>query len=70
MIPNIFHFCFIIEKDSNSMPFSLVHYLAIKSANDVNKPEIINFYYNHEPKGEWWERSKELVNLIKVEPPE
>ena len=70
MIPNIFHFCFIIEKDSDSMPFSLVHYIAIKSAYEVNKPDVINFYYNEEPKGEWWERAKDYLSLIQIEPPE
>lgn len=70
MIPNIFHFCFIIEEGSECLPFSLIHYLAIKSAYELNKPDIMYLYYKVEPKGEWWERSKKYLTLVNVDPPE
>lgn len=49
--------------------FNIVRYLAIKSAYEVNKPDNIFFYYHYEPYGEWWERAKQYITPIKVEPP-
>jgi len=51
MIPNIIHFIYGLKEDFGGIPFSLVHYLAIKSACEVNRPEQINFYFRYEPKG-------------------
>jgi len=65
-IPNVIHFIFGLQ-DGGS--FDFMHYLAIKSAHDCNKPEAIKFYYKYEPTGEWWEKSKPYLTLIKVEPP-
>lgn len=66
MIPNKFHF---IQLKGNR-GFKLHHYLAIKSCNDVNNPEIINFYYDEEPSGKWWELAKPLVQEIKIKAPD
>ena len=49
--------------------FNIMRYLAIKSAYEVNKPDNIFFYYCYEPHGEWWERAKQYITPIKVEPP-
>jgi mannosyltransferase OCH1-like enzyme len=70
MIPNIFHFCYGFTEDFGGKPFSLVHYLAVKSAFEVNKPDAIFFYYKYMPSGEWWEKTKKLITLIQIEPPE
>ncbi len=67
-IPNVFHFIFF-RPDNPEIPFSLVHYLAIKSAFEVNHPDVINLYYSNEGSGEWWEKAKPYVNLVRVEPP-
>lgn len=69
MIPNVIHFIFGFAHDFGGKPFSLVHYLAIKSAHMVNSPERINFYCQYEPEGEWWEKAKPYVNVIFVTPP-
>lgn len=69
MIPNVFHFMYGFVPDFNKQPFSLVHYLAVKSAAVINEPDVINFYYKYEPSGEWWEKAKPYLNLIKIEPP-
>lgn len=69
MIPDIFHFCYGLTEDFGGKPYSLVHYLAVKSAFELNKPEKIFFYYTYEPNGEWWEKTKKLAELIKVDPP-
>ena len=70
MIPNIFHFVFGMAADFGGRPFSLSHYLAIKSAADVNKPEIIFFHYEFEPTSEWWEKAKPLLTLNKLKAPD
>lgn len=70
MIPNIFHFCYGLSEDFGGKPYSLVHYLAIKSAKVVNNPEEIFFYYSYEPDGEWWEKTKEIVTLKKITTPD
>ncbi|MFN8250456.1 MAG: glycosyltransferase [Ferruginibacter sp.] len=69
MIPNIFHFVFGMAPDFGGKPFGLSHYLAIKSAADVNKPDIIYFHYEFEPGGEWWEKAKPLLTLKQVKAP-
>ena len=65
-IPNVIHFIFLQQRPA---PFAFVHYLAIKSAYDCNRPEAIKFHYNHEPTGEWWEKAKPYLTLVPVEPP-
>lgn len=69
MIPNIFHFIFGMSPDFGGKPFSLVHYLAIKSAKEVNKPDCIYFHYEYEPTGEWWEKIKPELLLNKITAP-
>lgn len=69
MIPNVIHFIFGLKEDFGEKPFSFIHYLAIKSAYDRNKPDAIKFYYKYEPSGEWWEKSKGYLTLVNIEPP-
>ena len=63
MIPNVVHFVYIKER-----PWKLHHYLSIKSATRLN-PEKINIWLDKEPKGEWWELTKPLVELHFIDPP-
>lgn len=70
MIPNIFHFCYGLSPDFGGKPYSLVHYLAVRSAYETNKPDGIYFYYSFEPEGEWWNKTKELVTLKKITAPD
>lgn len=68
MIPNIIHFMYFFGE--NSRPFTYVNYLAVKVANDVQKPQNIFFYYNEEPKNNpHWEALKSFVTMVKVDPP-
>lgn len=50
-------------------PFSLLNYLAIKSAHLVNEPARHVLHLDTEPVGEWWEQSKEFVELEPMEAP-
>jgi hypothetical protein len=69
MIPNILHFVFGMAPDFGGKPFSLCHYVAVRSAVELNKPERALFHYQHEPEGEWWEKAKSLLTLNKVVAP-
>jgi hypothetical protein len=68
LIPNVIHFCFGLSPDQGGKPFSLVHYLAVRSAVETNRPEAVRFYYRYEPSGEWWERARPFLDLHPVEP--
>jgi hypothetical protein len=70
MVPNIIHFVFGMAEDFGGKPFSLVHYLSVKSAVDLNKPSSAFFHYQYEPQGEYWEKAKPLLTLNKIAAPE
>lgn len=70
MIPNRIHFIFGLHPTFGEKPFSMVHYLSILSAFKVNNPDEIVLHYAYEPKGEWWERTRPLVQLNRVTVPE
>lgn len=69
MVPEIFHFIFLIQGNQRNT-FGITHYLAIKSACVVNRPKTVFFHHNSEPSGEWWEKTKPLVIMKRVDPPE
>jgi len=68
-IPNIFHFVFGLSEDFGGKPWQLCHYLAVKSALDINKPDKAYFYYKHKPTGEWFEKLEDQLELVQIEPP-
>ena len=69
MIPKIFHFVFGLAEDFGGKPFSLCHYLAIKSALDNNQDFTARFYYKHKPEGEWFKKIEKNLELIEIDPP-
>jgi hypothetical protein len=69
MVPNVIHFIFGLRNDFGGLKFSIINYLAIKSAYECNKPKAIKFYYKYEPSGKWWEMSKKYLTLVRIEPP-
>ena len=70
MVPNILHFVFGMAPDFGGKPFSLVHYLSVKSAVVLNKPTVAIFHYQYEPEGEWWEKAKPFLTLNKITAPD
>jgi len=70
MIPNMLHFVFGMAPDFGGKPFSLCHYLSIRSAVELNKPVKALFHYQYEPGGECWEKAKPLLTLNKVVAPD
>ena len=69
MIPNKLHFVFGLSENFGGKPWGLCHYLAVKSAIEVNKPEKAYLYYKHKPSGEWFEKIEDQLELIRIEPP-
>ncbi|MGH2554012.1 MAG: glycosyltransferase, partial [Chitinophagaceae bacterium] len=70
VIPNFLHFVFGMAPDFGGKPFSLVHYLSVKSAVELNKPSAAYFHYQYEPAGEWWENAKSLLTLNRIVAPD
>lgn len=68
MIPKILHFCFGMKRDFGGMPFSVVHHIAVVSAIDIIKPDLIYLHHIYEPTGEWWIKTRDLVKLYEVDP--
>lgn len=69
MIPNIIHFIYGLDPSFGGKPFMLFHYLAIKSAYEINKPDKMYFVCAYEPASEWFEKARPYVELVKVTPP-
>lgn len=66
MIDNILHY---IHLSSAGREFKLHHFLSIKSAyvrSGVNK---IYVWVDKEPTGLWWDKIKNLVEIVYIEPP-
>jgi hypothetical protein len=70
MIPNILHFVFGMAPDFGGKPFSLVHYLSVRSAVELNKPTAAILHYQYEPEGECWQKTKPFLTLNKVAAPD
>jgi hypothetical protein len=69
MIPKILHYCFGMAPDFGGKPWSLVHYVCVKSAVERIKPSDVYFYYEYEPTGPWWELTREMLTPIKIKAP-
>ena len=67
--PKILHYCFGFDKYFGGQPWSLVHYVCIRSAVKHLMPDAAFVYYEYEPKGAWWEQTRKFVEPIKVRAP-
>jgi hypothetical protein len=65
-IPRIFHFITGLDANFGGRPISFVHYMAIRSALEVNKGFCEKIYYHYEPSCEYWDAIKRDVELIPV----
>ena len=66
MIPNIIHFIYGLDPSFGGKPFMFFHYLAIKSAFEINKPDKIYFVCEYEPQTEWFEKAKRYIEIVKI----
>ncbi len=69
MVPNILHFIFGLSENFGGKPFSFSHYVAIRSAIILNKPDDVIFHYQYEPSGEYWDLIKGQLTLNKIVAP-
>ncbi|KAK9811390.1 hypothetical protein WJX72_003096 [[Myrmecia] bisecta] len=65
-IPKIIHFIFGLKDDFGGKPFNFVHYTSVMSAHFRIQPEAMYLHHIHEPAGEWWDRCKHLITLVKA----
>lgn len=64
-IPRIVFFVYL-----GAMQFSLVQYLAVRSAWEVNRPDELRIYCEHPPEGQWWDLARAYVTSeVAVDPP-
>ena len=64
MIPSNFHFVYIKER-----PWKLHHYLSVKSAKLRSGADEVIIWCDQEPEGEYWDKTKELVTVQRVNAP-
>ena len=60
-IPRIFHFIFGLREQTE--PFHLLHYLALASCLQVNRPEKIILHCRHEPWGRLWDEIRPFLEV-------
>lgn len=68
-IPNVIHFVFGLDEHFGNKPFCMAHYIAIRSAYDVNHPDAIFFHCAYEPHSYWWDLAKPYVTVKKLVAP-
>ena len=71
-IPRILHFIYLANPDDPpaSLQFSFVHYMAIRSALQVNKGFVAKLYYNCAPNSRYWDLVKPDIELVHVDAPD
>jgi hypothetical protein len=69
MIPKVIHLCFGMTPDFGGKPWSLVHYACVRSMAERLRPDAIRLYCAYEPSGPWWELTRSLVSVIRIDPP-
>lgn len=67
--PKIFHFITGLAPDFGGKPFSFIHYMAVRSALLSNPGFKARIYFEHEPKGVYWEHTKPMVESVLVTAP-
>lgn len=70
MIPKILHYTFGMAPDFGGKPWSLLHHVCLKSAVTRIRPDKVFFYCQYEPSTPWWELSRELLTVVKIEAPQ
>ena len=66
MVPNQLHY---IHLSSGGREWKLHHHLSVKSAYVRSGVDKIFMWVDKEPKGEWWDKTKDLVQLELIDPP-
>src|SRR6266403_2530505 len=69
MILKTLHYCFGMSSGSGGKPWSLVHHACLRSAVERIKPTEVYLYCEYEPTGPWWELSRRLVTVERMNAP-
>lgn len=69
MIPKIVHLCFGMDPSFGGIPWSLVHYVCVRSVKERIRPDEIFFYYQYLPEGPWWHLTAPLVRCVPIVAP-
>jgi Glycosyltransferase sugar-binding region containing DXD motif len=70
MIPKVLHYCFGLSPDvRKKQQWALIHYACLRSAVERIKPREVRFYCQYEPTGPWWELTRNLVIIEKIDAP-
>jgi hypothetical protein len=65
-IPRIVHMIWLDGERS----FGPLHYIAVRSAMEVQRPRKLVLYVDREPTvNEWWSRAKALATIVHIRPP-
>jgi len=64
----LIHFCFGMVPDFGERPFGLSHYLSIRSAWEVLRPDAIILHCAYEPSGKWWDLASPMLMIHRVRP--
>jgi len=68
-IPKNLHYIWFTSEGLGKKPWSLIHYVCVRSAIENIKPDEAYIYYDLEPKGVWWEKTLEILTPIKIKAP-
>lgn len=66
MIPDIFHFVYGFRPQTE--PFPLIHFLAIRSCLEVNRPQQVMVHCAERPWGPWWDRLDGDITVVDATP--
>jgi hypothetical protein len=66
MVPNILHY---VHLSKGGREWKFHHFLSVKSAYVRSGVEKIYIWVDQEPQGIWWNETKNLVELVYIEPP-
>src|SRR5689334_5599746 len=53
-----------MTEDFGGKPFSLVHYLAVRAAAEINRPEAVLMHCAYVPSGRWWDEAKPFMTVV------
>lgn len=69
-IPKVLHYVFLSGSGLPSgKPWSLIHHVCVRSAVERIRPDAVIVHCDREPGGPWWQLTRPLVALLKVEAP-
>lgn len=68
-IPKNLHFITGLDQNFGGKPFGFIHYMAIRSAMELNPDFTVYVYYQFEPSGPYWDLVKGDVITVVVQAP-